>query len=64
MSEQKIKDVYQAISGAITDLRIKLTRCARSSLPSEIADIDNELFELEIEIWQRVEQALNIEYKK
>ncbi len=57
MSEKKRQDVYAAISNSIMDCRIEIQK-ERGEITA--LAIDGKLFNLEIEIWKRVKQALGI----
>jgi len=56
--ETKKAAAYESISDPIMDLRISTKMTGSKIDPLEL---DDELFKLEIEIWQRVKKALNIE---
>ena len=58
VSETKKAAAYEAISDPIMDLRISTKMTGAKIDPLAL---DGELFKLEIEIWQRVKKALNIE---
>lgn len=62
MTMEKRSDVYGAIRGPITDLRLKVSRSdAVLQEPLIPRQIDDELLALEDAIWQRVKTALNLE---
>ena len=58
MSEKKRQEVYAAISNSIMETRIDINK---SDKPIEPLEIDGKLFNLEICIWKRVKQALNLD---
>lgn len=58
MSERKKMEVYAAISNSIMDLRIELKK---NNTPIDPLAIDGKLFKLEIAVWKRLKNALDIE---
>ena len=58
MSEKKRQAVYDAISSSIMDLRIELNK---SDSAIGVLSIDAELFKLELRIWKKVKDELNVD---
>ena len=59
ISRKREDNLYSAICGKITDLRVVNQRT-----PLTPNEIDNRLFYLESEIWQEVIKALNLESRE
>ena len=56
ISEERKRNLYAAIAGNITDLRIITARGDKANVP-----IDKQLFDLEKDIWNEVVKVLGIE---
>jgi len=59
MSEEKKQRVYDSIANETMDLRIELQKDKRKKY-IELKDVDNELFKLNLRIWNKVKYALDI----
>lgn len=54
LSEERMQELFNSISGPITELRIQ------SSGGFSVEELDKNLYKLQFEIWNRAKVALNI----
>jgi hypothetical protein len=59
VSEKRASALYAAVRDPIVDLRVWV----QSRGPLSAAETDRALYDLEAQIWQRLNAALNLEHK-